>query len=866
MTRAHNGTNHDPSTCFSCSNAPRVLFLACAVAVFQGCASPGDPGARLWTDSLGEHAMVKAPDAIAPAGPGNPGNPGNPGSTGNTEPRGITPPGGPQDTGRAGRAAKPSTNPEEKKENPPGSTSPSTPPGPNRHTPQDKPAPGAAPKKPTPDASSPSSSQDPGSADARPEHDEGVMVITASRVREDAFNVPRTMVVVDDKQIRERDPGSIVDTLDDRIGVWVEKRTSTTSDPVVRGLSGSNLVALIDSNTLSTFWGEGGFAADDMYGKIDADSIERVEVVLGPASVQYGSNALGGVLNFITKSSPIDYTEKDFRIGGRAKGTYGSAADEARYRFEAFGANPWMKYIVGWSRRIIHDVEGGRGEGLLEPSGGKDCNVDSKFQFKTTSNSELTLSVQDVHRNPTYRFYRTNEYNKNFRQGCSLTWQVQHPTEFWQQVRANLYYQYKEDRRYHEDTANPAQSWAGVARWRTLTGDVQAITEIHRTNRLTYGLSYHRDLGESPDDEQFTQRFPDGSKVKAAPDTTWDNVGLYVMDRWNVTEKLAFTAGLRYDYFRFAARPDEYYTPPGGFPELDDFTDRRHVFTGGLGAIYDVTREARIYADYQHGFRQFAPRFGVTPHAWGVVMPNGLLDPVTADNFELGTRYRGRKWAGHLAAYYSNFQNFQSVVPGTYNGQSWYDLNGNHQPDLPDENVYVYTGDGHAYIYGVEVSVDLYPGEIVPEIFGPQWTVSGGFMWNYGKEWTRNQNDERVVMPIRHTHPARGLFKLRWDDVDPKRGLWWEFVADFVRHYDRLGKPDDRGYWVDPRDPNSGFIRDDGLPGYTVLDLRGGFNVTEYATITLAVENLTDRKYRSAHSRMDAAGINFQASLDVHFF
>ena len=76
---------------------------------------------------------------------------------------------------------------------------------------------------------------------------------------------------------------------------------------------------VIDGNTLSTFWGEGGFAGDDMYGKIDPDNIERIEVIRGPGSVLYGSNALGGVLNFITRESPFDYQECGTRWGGRVE-------------------------------------------------------------------------------------------------------------------------------------------------------------------------------------------------------------------------------------------------------------------------------------------------------------------------------------------------------------------------------------------------------------------------------------------------------------------------------------------------------------------------------------------------------------------
>ena len=179
-------------------------------------------------------------------------------------------------------------------------------------------------------------------------------------------------------------------------------------------------------------------------------------------------------------------------------------------------------------------------------------------------------------------------------------------------------------------------------------------------------------------------------------------------------------------------------------------------------------------------FRQFAPNFGVRQLAYGVLVPNEFLDPVTADNFEVGARWRTAKWWGSVAGYYTKFNNFQNIVRGTYQGQDWYDYNNNNVRD-PDEDVYVTTGNGDAYVYGVELEAGFRPGELFPDHIGTQWSLWGGFMWNYG-------NDQENHEPIRHTHPARALFKLRWDDTDEERGIWWEFAADFVRHYGGTAK------------------------------------------------------------------------------
>ena len=173
--------------------------------------------------------------------------------------------------------------------------------------------------------------------------------VTAPAGPRDTHRIPHAVTVITEKVLDRENHLSIVDVFDDNVGIWVEKRTLTTSDPVIRGLSGSNLLALIDGNTLSSFWGEGGYAGDDMYGKIDPDSIVRVEVVRGPQSVLYGSNALGGVLNFITQTCPLWFPEQGIHWGFHSKPTYGTAGEGVRFRQEVYAAMPAFRFIAGGS-------------------------------------------------------------------------------------------------------------------------------------------------------------------------------------------------------------------------------------------------------------------------------------------------------------------------------------------------------------------------------------------------------------------------------------------------------------------------------------------------------------------------------------
>ena len=196
-------------------------------------------------------------------------------------------------------------------------------------------------------------------------------------------------------------------------------------------------------------------------------------------------------------------------------------------------------------------------------------------------------------------------------------------------------------------------------------------------------------------------------------------------------------------------------------------------------------------------------------------------------------------------------------MPGTFQGQEYYDFNQDGAFD-PDERVYVTVPKGDAYVYGVELWCRSHLNLFLP-FLSKNWSLSGGFMWNYGRDITDDA-------PLRHTHPARGLATLRWDNGN---GEWFEFCGEFVRKFGRVVPSrlaTDVGYLKNPQDPESGLIRDFGLPGYSVFDIRGGFDLGKYVSVTLALENIFDKGYRRAHSRWDESGFNAIVGLSLRPF
>ncbi len=691
------------------------------------------------------------------------------------------------------------------------------------------------------------------------------IIVTATREEQSRFSSPRSLSIANQQEILEKNQLSVLEVFNDKMGVWIEKRTTTTSDPVIRGLSGGNLLALADGNTFSTFWGEGGFAGDDLYGKMDGESVDRIEILRGPASVMYGSNALGGVVNFLPKHSPIDYQEKGLRAGGKIKGAYGSSSDYMMGRAETWGASPKVKYFAGFTTHHSGDMRVGGNIGYINPSRGKDYSVDANTEFKINNHNFVALNGQYINRPEVYRSYRPTQSNTNLRWNFNLCFTSTHKTKVYDVLKGNLYQQYKKDTRtWFTDTDRDTIQSEGYAWWRSWNADVHFIKQTGKNNRILYGARYQLDIAESPGDEQFTMQLPEGDQP-ASPLTKWHNIGFFIQDEWDTKEWITLSAGLRYDYFLLIADNEVFYTKPGDSDTIKNqvITDPsrygKSAVTGSASAVFHLNEKVNLAATWAHGFRMFPPNFGFSQTGQGVLIPNGLLDPAMADMFDISPRFQTGVVDADISVYYTAFNNFQQPTYGSYNGSEYYDFNNNGTFE-PDERVLVNTANGNAYLYGLEAEFSVNLGRFINQLNG--FYLSGGAMYNYG----RMQFPEQEETPLRHTHPPRFLTKIRYQNVNPTRALWVELIADFVGKFGEVEQSrlmSDPGFLENPQDPTSGLYRDYGLPPYNVLHFRSGCRMKQNITLTFAIENILDIRYRTAHSRMDASGRNILVGIEL---
>ncbi len=131
-------------------------------------------------------------------------------------------------------------------------------------------------------------------------------------------------------------------------------------------------------------------------------------------------------------------------------------------------------------------------------------------------------------------------------------------------------------------------------------------------------------------------------------------------------------------------------------------------------------------------------------------------------------------------------------------------------------------------------------------------------MWNYGRDLSSGE-------PMRHTHPARGILAIGYEEPEEQK-FYAEVEGEFVRRYDRIPSSrlsGDVGYKRDPQNSGSGMLRSYGLPGYSVFNLRCGMRIHDKVNIGLNIDNLLNKNYRSAHSRMDGFGTSARLSITI---
>ncbi|MFP4257311.1 MAG: TonB-dependent receptor plug domain-containing protein, partial [Desulfobacterales bacterium] len=214
------------------------------------------------------------------------------------------------------------------------------------------------------------------------------VVVTSTRSEQKSFDLPAPVSVVDSQRISQTAPASMADILQDVPGVEMERAGSWEASPIIRGLGSNRVLVLIDGDRETNLWA----GRSPLNPFADVGNIERVEVVKGPASALYGTDALGGVINIITKDAA--FADQDQWQTQSTVNTRYSTTDNALYgRYELAAGGNGFGFNLGISGRNSENYEDGRGN-EVNNSQFESQSVDLRTKYDISERQELSASVR----------------------------------------------------------------------------------------------------------------------------------------------------------------------------------------------------------------------------------------------------------------------------------------------------------------------------------------------------------------------------------------------------------------------------------------------------------------------------------------
>lgn len=661
------------------------------------------------------------------------------------------------------------------------------------------------------------------------------VVVTATRSQHREYELPEAVNIVSRREITERNAKTAAEALREEPGIAVQKTNHGGGSAIIRGFSSNQILILVDGIRLnnSTF----RLGNHQYLTTVDNQMLERIEVVRGPSSVLYGSDAMGGTINLITRR-PV--TEgKSAQVHYRALTRFASADQEKTVRAEISLHRDKFAFQSGFSSKSGGDLRRGANSrhselenstnGLMQtPSGFAAHDLDSKLVYELSSLSKIILAYQMSRQQnvPRYDKYENNNYHR---------WMYR----LQKRDLAYLVYDSQIDGRFINSFKATVSSHQ-QAEGREIQKSIHSSLTREKDDVLTYGftaqmngaVSKHQIVfgTEIYDDQVSSTRSTDGEKTESRgryPDgAAYSSWGLYFQDEIRISSSLTSRVGLRTsNYSANFPLQSEVSDLFSGEQYDQDFK----ALTGSFTSLLKLNNETFLNLNVAQSFR--APNLSDLAklgESKGSIyeIPNTQLKPEKVVNYEAGVKLLGSRLRASGSAYYSVISNLIASADALHLGQSTIDLHGATYKIKSKQNT------GRAFIRGFEASAHFYLSDYI--ILRANITSSYGHNSSAGE-------------PVGGIPPMFGLAGIRWN--------LHRFYADsyirFAGKQSRLSSDD----LDDPRIPEGG------TPMWLTINVRGGLEISNSLSMQVALENVTDLNYREHGSGINGPGRNLIISF-----
>lgn len=649
--------------------------------------------------------------------------------------------------------------------------------------------------------------------------------VTSGKTATASNDTASAVTVVTRDEISQKPNALLPDLLREETGVYIQQTTPGQGIPIIRGLKGSQNVHLIDGMRLNTAFFRN--SPNQYMALVDPFMTEQIEVVRGPASVLYGGDALGGVVNVITHTP--DFVGQEIQMTGQMFTSFDTADNKWLSHIDVDLGNEKIATTMGLSYQDIGERTTGSGQTI--PFTAYSARAfNNKWVFNTSEDSRWLFDVQYLHQPATPRVddlvagFGQSEpdssiflFRPNERVFSHLAYASQRATAWFDTANVHLAYQKIKDGRFKQafgsSDIDTEQNASELLSFQTDFSKVFGDQSM-----LIYGLDAYHDTIRSARQRTTSSgevtirepRFPD--------DSTMRHVGLFA-DYHMYAGDHEFTVGARYSDYLIDLNS------PSISDDRLDLTD----FTWHASWLFKLNENHRLFANLGRGFRppnifdlgQVGERPG---NRFNVINPN--LNPETVMSLDFGWKHAGNGWQAELVGFVSDYQD---VISSVLTGEQ--DANGFDV--VQSQNI------DEVRIWGIEAELNYY-FESGAQIFATATHTHG------------TEDTPEGTGPADRIPPTFGVLGYQQSLSNS-----WHIKSQirYASTQDRLSERDQG----DPR------INPFGTGGFVVYDTHFTWYSDHDYRIRMGIENLFDKKYREHASGLDAPGRNYHVSFHYQF-
>jgi len=658
-----------------------------------------------------------------------------------------------------------------------------------------------------------------------------VLVITGQRIEKKLKDVAGSKSVVTVDDIDTRVVTDFNELFKYEPGVEVTGRVGGAQNILIRGMGGDRVLMIKDGMRMNEGYGANG--TNDIVGRgfIDTDTIKQVEVAKGAASSLYGSDALGGIVVFTTKTAS-DYLDAGEDIGGQVKLSYSELSNQS-----SLGAS--IATVQGKFEHLIH-VKGGDGheqQNFNESTSPFDIESNSmtyKGQYLINEVDFVNFSYDYWQQESAgdaadgllfyfrslapfgYQITDENSHSEKNTDAVKIHYHGQDVGDFADQLNLHVYQNgsRQKDIEYGQLDINAPMFGVVEIRdmWKTGTYEQttsgflsNAVKSIDDTHVIGFGIDLettdsrrsvheYREVAKTATRDLITQKFPQNDTLRA---------GIFINDEMTFANgQFIVTPGLRFDH---------YSMDPNGALKSDDtpFAKIEEDHTSlNMGMLYHINKDTSVFFQYGQGFKVPAYDLAYIEHYLQAsssyiyqVIPADDLEPEESDTYEIGLRSRGERFGFDAAIYHNQFHRFLQV--GLVSSESFFNPDGSFSHV---HETFQYQNIDSVTIEGAEVAITYYAND--------GFSAFANASYQHGKD----VNSGNYITSI---SPLKGV-------------LGFSFESDFwttsinINWAQKMSKVNDDEFQS---------------PGYETVDWLMSYDFSSDLSINLAVNNLFDEEY-----------------------